>query len=293
MSPTGSDSADGLTVATPFRTLRYWTGGSLRPGDTVLVRGGLQAADPSGAASTWTPRVSGTAPAPITIKAYPGEVPVFSGRSTVPAAFQVVGVSYLTLDGLTFTDYRPYESGVINVSSASHITLRHLHMYGNVGNGPGDSTSDHEIYISNGAAHILIDGAVLDGIQGTGVQVYSGATEAPSSDISVTNSAINNMGWTAIVLRTGTTGGRFTNNVLTGNGSGMNIAYSTGLTVSGNRIIGPRGFEIAGNGLAGVGLTESDDCIQSANPFYVGTSWSLAQWQATGHGAGTTVGTCP
>jgi hypothetical protein len=25
----------------------------------------------------------------------------------------------------------------------------------------------------------------------------------------------------------------------------------------------------------------------------VGTSWSLAQWQASGHGASTTVGTCP
>ena len=101
------------------------------------------------------------------------------------------------------------------------------------------------------------------------------------------------MGWTGIVLRTDTTGGTFTNNLLTNNGSGMNIAYSTGLTISGNTIIGPRGFDIAGNGFAGVGMTESHDCIQSTNPFVVGTAWSLAQWQASGHGAGTTVGTCP
>jgi hypothetical protein len=293
MSPSGSDTADGLTITTPFRTLRYWTGGSLRPGDTVLVRGGTQAADPSSAGSTWTVRASGTATAPITIKAYPGEVPVFDGRSVIPAAFQVIGVSYLTLDGLTFTGYRPYESGVINVSAASHITLRHLHLYGNVGNGPGDSTSDHEIYISNGAAHIVVDSSVLDGIQGTGVQVYSGSSEAPSSDITVTNSTISHMGWTGILAHSNLVGGRFTNNVLTNNGSGMNIAYSTGLTVSGNTIIGSRGFDIAGNGFAGVGMTESHDCIQSANPFVVGTAWSLAQWQASGHGTGTTVGTCP
>jgi hypothetical protein len=293
MSPTGSDSANGLTITTPFKTLRGWTG-TLRPGDTVLVRGGTQAPAQSGAGSLWSVKVSGTAAAPITIKAYPGEVPVFDGAGVVPAAFQVIGVSYVTLEGLTFTGYRPYMSGVINVSSASHITLRNLHLYGNIGNGPGDSSSDHEVYISNGASNILIDGCTLDGIQGAGVHIYSGTSEAPSSNVTVTNSHISNMGWMgAILVRSNLSGGTFTNNVLSGNGSGLNIAYSTGLIVSGNRITGPLGFVIASNGLAGVGLSETNDCIDSSDPFIVGTSWTLAQWQATGHGTGTHVGTCP
>ena len=119
MSPTGSDTAAGLTATTPFKSLRSRTGYlALRPGDTVLVRGGTYH-DPTGAGSTWDPTVSGTPTAPITIKAYPGETPIFDGGLAVPQSFVMLGNSYLTIDGLSFTRYVPSGNGMFIVHASA------------------------------------------------------------------------------------------------------------------------------------------------------------------------------
>ena len=80
ISPTGSDRADG-SMDNPRLTI---LAGSelLKPGDTLLVRGGTYH-DPG--RFDWASTASGTASEPITVKAYPGETPVFDGNATAQA----------------------------------------------------------------------------------------------------------------------------------------------------------------------------------------------------------------
>jgi hypothetical protein len=113
--------------AVPFAALLDWhppTGGH-RP-----RRGGSY--HEPGAGNIWQPTVSGTAAAPITVKAYPGEVPVFDGDRSGMQSFVLSGVSYIVVDGLTFTRYAPNGNGVLIISNAHHITVRNITMSGNV-----------------------------------------------------------------------------------------------------------------------------------------------------------------
>ena len=63
VSVQGSDGNPG-SLSRPWRTIAF-AAGQLRPGDTLLVRGGTYLERP-------TVSASGTADAPITIRSYPG-----------------------------------------------------------------------------------------------------------------------------------------------------------------------------------------------------------------------------
>ncbi|HET8787177.1 MAG TPA: hypothetical protein VFO47_00340 [Actinomycetes bacterium] len=64
VSVDGSDGNPG-SLSRPWRTIAF-AAGQLRPGDTLLIRGGTYLELP-------TVTASGTAAAPITIQSYPGE----------------------------------------------------------------------------------------------------------------------------------------------------------------------------------------------------------------------------
>jgi hypothetical protein len=288
MSPTGSDTASG-SLSSPFRSLRFWTG-ALRPGDTVLVRGGSY--HEPGAGNIWKPTVSGTATAPIIVKAYPGEVPVFDGDRSGQQAFVLSGVGYITVEGLTFTRYVPNGNGVFIISGSNHITVRGIKMSGNV----GTTDNDHNIYISHGSSNILIDSSTLDGMPGAAVHIYSSDNDA-GTRVTVTNNRLTNSGW-GILAESNLAGGTFQDNVFDGNAVALKIAYTTGVDVSHNIIRGPVGMWIEGPPTIGPGsspITESYNCIESPIPFEVRwpvETWTLTQWRTTGQGAGDTVGSC-
>ncbi len=89
VSTAGSDSGNG-SASSPYRTLQK-AFSSLHPGDLLYVRGG-----------TYVERLKlsvpkGTASAPVTVKAYPGERPVVQGLLWLTSA------DYWTLDGLNVT----------------------------------------------------------------------------------------------------------------------------------------------------------------------------------------------
>lgn len=117
LSPDGSDTASG-SITAPRKTLL--AGSSLLgPGDTLLLRGGTYH-DPGN--YNWAPTASGTATAPITAKAYPGEIPVFDGGASVPAtgwnshpqiALILKNVSWVTIEDLTFVHFDPWMDGIL------------------------------------------------------------------------------------------------------------------------------------------------------------------------------------
>jgi hypothetical protein len=295
MSPAGSDTADG-SIISPFKTLRGWVGArALQPGDTILVRGGTYYS-PSGAGESWAPSVSGTASAPITIKAYPGEVPVFDGQASVGQAFVLSGVSYLTFDGLTFTKYHPVGNGVMIVSAVSHhIVFRNITATANAG---ASADTDQFFYIETGSHDILIDTVSVTGATAAAILIGQGSAV---SNVTVKNSHLFGNG-RGIIDGHGTVGTRITGNVIENNSMAQvhfhaNSGYgSSGALMTGNTLRGAVGLWV--ESLAASPVAESQDCVSSSIPFTTGwplssgTVYTLAQWQATGRGTGDAVGIC-
>jgi hypothetical protein len=95
VSPSGSNGNTG-TLASPWRSINTAVA-NLKGGDTLYVRGGTYA-------ETVNVNVSGTASSPITITAYPGELPVIDGGTTLPAGdwgvLMPVRGSYNNISGL-------------------------------------------------------------------------------------------------------------------------------------------------------------------------------------------------
>ena len=88
VSPSGSDAATG-TQGQPLATIQAAVN-RLKPGDVLYVRGGEYH-------EAVTMGVSGTAAAPITIQAYPGECPILIGAKPVPGPWTVYsGAIYKT-----------------------------------------------------------------------------------------------------------------------------------------------------------------------------------------------------
>ncbi|MHB8958680.1 MAG: NosD domain-containing protein [Candidatus Limnocylindrales bacterium] len=159
LSPSGSDTSAG-TIASPWRSL-YASLPKLRPGDTLYVRGGSYS---FGGVNYTT--VAGTSSAPIVIANYPGETPVFTGATT-PADFLYfsgssawVTVSGLTVEGGGATTDSNGSSLLGFIDSASHITVKGMHLIGS----PGWGTGQHLAYVAaSGVSSITFTGNTFDG----------------------------------------------------------------------------------------------------------------------------------
>src|SRR5438132_2663227 len=95
VSNDGSDGASGTSPASAWRTVRHASRAVLRPGDSVLFKGGDTFTD-----STLMPEASGEAGAPITFGSFG------TGRATVSyhdSAVWFSGKSYLTFRDLVLT----------------------------------------------------------------------------------------------------------------------------------------------------------------------------------------------
>lgn len=96
----GADTNAG-TESKPFKTVRKATEAATAPGDTVYIRGGVYG---NGWDSHLSPQASGTASAPITFRAYPGELPILDGSDLTEdgSGFEPtdVAVEYIRVEGL-------------------------------------------------------------------------------------------------------------------------------------------------------------------------------------------------
>lgn len=185
LSPSGSDAAAG-TASAPWRTLSA-AAPRLRPGDTLYVRGGTYV----GQGMQWT--VSGTAAAPIWVKAYPGERPVFDGNASVGQFLWFRGgASHVVVDGLTVTRYAPRDSGVIIFTDgAHHIVMNAITASGNF----GSSQNEHIFYPAATVSDITIRNSYIAGARGGAVHMY----HSPGAQrVRVHNNTIRDSYWGVI-----------------------------------------------------------------------------------------------
>ncbi|MBW4687236.1 MAG: right-handed parallel beta-helix repeat-containing protein [Komarekiella atlantica HA4396-MV6] len=98
VSENGDDKNDGLRHTTPFRTLQRAANQVTTPGDKVYVMNGTYTRADTSKEILVIYEKHGTPTAPITFKAYHGHRPVIKSQN--PYAINVVGSSYIVIDGL-------------------------------------------------------------------------------------------------------------------------------------------------------------------------------------------------
>jgi len=278
VSTSGSDSNPG-TQTLPWRTIGKATR-TLIAGQRALVRAG-----------TYAERVelsrSGTASAPITIAAFPGEQPIITGRvKTYNAAYaRIAGFEIVGSTSLNPSDVVLYVSGGhhlefssneirngaksgIYVDEASH----HVQFIGNWIHDNGSSgTFDHGLYWSHGSYGLIANNVVEDNAA-YGIHLYPAA-----DDLIVTSNTIVSSGKSGIIVSgTGTeTSDRnlVVNNIVAFNAEYGIRSYYGSLVGSGNSAKNNLGYQNGSGDFAtgslAKGLTFSGSI--SGNPAFVGS----------------------
>ncbi|MEH2434120.1 MAG: choice-of-anchor D domain-containing protein [Nostoc sp.] len=179
VSGTGSDKNDGLNQGSAFRTLQK-AGDLVKAGDTVYVMNG-----------TYTniyPNIlnisdkHGTANAPITFTAYPGDTPVLEAHTNNWNAISITGSSYVVINGLTL------------VGSRDETTLEYaLEHKDNLGNPATSGNGINVTYIDGDekqrSHHITISNNNVSKFPGGGIAT----TEADY--ITVKNNVVSGNAW--------------------------------------------------------------------------------------------------
>ena len=164
MSPTGSDSGSG-TITSPWKTLTHGAA-ALKAGDILYVRGGTYDwGDNNGSSLSIA---NGTATAPITIKAYPGETPVFDGTSSIIEFTEIGNSSFIVLDGLTLQNY---SGDAIEIWNSAHdITIQNC-VVQNIGT---DINQHQGLYIEASTANIIIRNNLIKNVASGAIQGWHG-----------------------------------------------------------------------------------------------------------------------
>jgi hypothetical protein len=205
VSTSGSDSNPG-TLTAPWRTIQKALN-VLSPGQRALVRGGTYAED-------LLMCRSGTASAPITVAAYPGETAVLHAASTSGNTYpvQITG-SYFRLGGFVIENaLGTSDANVYMYGGANHIelsgneirygqdqgvfadnTTSNLQMLGNRIHDNGwnhlqGQHQSHGIYIEGGN-DLLANNVIYNHLYGFGIQIYPANHDTIVTDNTIASSA--------------------------------------------------------------------------------------------------------
>ncbi len=181
VSPTGSDASTG-TLSAPWRTVQKALD-TLTAGERALVRAGTYVED-------LELERAGTASAPISVEAYPGERPTLNPRAGHPLVIGGGG-AYFRLSGFVVEKAPGTSGGNIDVYghhieiSGNEIRLgtdqgiytaeesANVRILGNWihDNGRGIAHQSHGIYLQ-GTDHYVANNVIADHPEGFGIQVY-------------------------------------------------------------------------------------------------------------------------
>lgn len=136
VSTTGSDSNDGRSTGSAFRTLQR-AANAVQPGDVVWIRGGVY---PSNVEF----RRSGTASAPIVVESYPGECAIFDGTGLGRwDRVTLEGVQHMILRNIVV---RNSPSEGLLVSQSHNNVISHVRSYGNFTSGILNMNSNNNLF---------------------------------------------------------------------------------------------------------------------------------------------------
>jgi len=178
-APAGSSTGDGSSRPWDLQTALHGGNGSVRPGDTVWLRGGTYTS-----ASPVTSTLAGTSSAPIVVRQYPGERAVLDARgatsSTSRGDFLTVAGNYSTFWGFEVMDSDPNRSDTrpnLIVVNASHVKLINLTVHdGGIGFYTFSEPVDIEIY-----GCLAYNNGWQESAFGNGHGIYAKSTSGPVS----------------------------------------------------------------------------------------------------------------
>lgn len=187
LAPTGDDSNRG-TIDSPWLTLAK-AYQNLQPGGIAYCRGGTYA---NVQLDAYVVTTVGTASQPITVRNYPGETPVFSGGNTTYNSLGFDnGAAYHVIDGLQFTNFLVNGAAIIYWGQTGAIVHDCLVRRCKFTARSGQTSNEHNLYISQNSKSIVVGGApgmgnIIIGValQGAGVEMYHAPTADNSSTIS-------------------------------------------------------------------------------------------------------------
>jgi parallel beta-helix repeat protein len=219
-STQGSDSSEG-SAAAPFRTAQKLLN-SLAPGQVGCLRGGTYAGGL---------RVNhgGAASAPITLRSYPGERALITGRVYVPRGSDYVTVADLALDG----NYQAQALLPSPTVDANHVTFE-----------SDDITSDHTgiCFDIGSAGWGVADSTVITGsrIHDCGVlpavNLQHGIYVTDATNVRITHNLIDHNADRGIQLYPSSIGGVITDNVIAYNGEGIIFSGGPGGSSNNNLV---------------------------------------------------------
>jgi hypothetical protein len=204
VAPGGSNGGAG-TLGAPWRSIQKALD-TLKPGQRALVRAGTYTED-------LEMRRAGTASAPITVEAYPGERPVLASAGSHPLEVGDEG-AYFRFSGFVVEKHPGTSGGNIDVYG-HHVELsgneirrgtdqgiytaeesHHVQILGNWihDNGKGIAHQSHGIYLQ-GDDHLVANNVIHDHPEGFGIQVYDDGSRAV-----VVSNTITGAGHSGIVI---------------------------------------------------------------------------------------------
>jgi parallel beta-helix repeat protein len=219
-SPQGSDSAPGSPAA-PFRTAQKLAN-SLSPGEVGCLQGGTY---PGGL------RVNhgGTASAPLTLRSYPGERALITGRVYVPQGTDYLTVADLNLDG----NYQSESKLPSPTVDGNHVTFE-----------GDDVTNDHTgiCFDIGSAGWGVADSTVITGsrVHDCGVlpavNLQHGIYVTDATNVRITHNTIDHNADRGIQLYPSSIGGVISDNVIAFNGEGIIFSGGAGGSANNNLV---------------------------------------------------------
>ena len=285
MSTTGSDSNTG-SITSPWKTIAS-ASAKLKPGDTLYVRGGTYTGQ---GGYIWN-SVSGTSTAPITLKAYPGETPVFDGGWTLGEWVVLTNsVGWIVIDGITAQHFDDeYGDGtILLINGANNITIQNCKLIDNGKN----TAQDHAIYLgASGVANITIRNNLIQHAAAGGIQSWHGPN---ANGVLIYNNIITGCHW-GIIFADNTQNIEIYNNTIDKNDIGIDFSYTGDSYTSSDPLAGVKNVTMKDNIISNsasygmkVGSCNVNDIIGDNNLWYnnaVTVLWNtsnntLAQYQA-------------
>ena len=199
----GNDNNAGTSASAPFATLQV-AADHTHPGDTVLVMNGTYTTNPGGDVLSIT--TSGTASAPITFMAAPGQTPVIDSSECWQGI--LISASYIVVDGFTvvgnaatitqqdaLANSAPgdphYDGNGISAINANHIIIQNNTVYNEPGGGIGTLGGVDYLQILNNTVH---DNAHWSAYGNSGISIFQSTNSdtAPGNHIVVSGNLVYN-----------------------------------------------------------------------------------------------------